>query len=83
MELRDVLLTIIKILISVPAVLLYQPLITEATGLMGGHIDNGNSSLSHLNINQTTENATVSTSAFTKYKVYQMFFVNAGNKTKC
>lgn len=61
MELRDVLLTIIKILISVPAILLYQSCITEATGLMGGHFDNSNSSLSNSNNDKQSENVSVST----------------------
>ncbi|XP_044270712.1 uncharacterized protein LOC123015181 [Tribolium madens] len=42
MELRYVLLTIVKILISVPTVVLYQSLLTDGAGLMGGHLDNKN-----------------------------------------
>ncbi|RZC40578.1 titin, partial [Asbolus verrucosus] len=45
MELKYVVLTIIKILISVPGILLYQSILTDGATLMGGHFDNKNSSV--------------------------------------
>ncbi|KAJ3635267.1 hypothetical protein MTP99_008187 [Tenebrio molitor] len=48
MELRYVVLTIVKILISVPAIVLQQSLLTDGAALMGGHLDNKNNSISNV-----------------------------------
>ncbi|GJQ83725.1 hypothetical protein Trydic_g20601 [Trypoxylus dichotomus] len=49
MELRAIVLMIIKIVISIPTVLIFEPYLASGSALMGGHIDNrANSSLPNL-----------------------------------
>lgn len=49
MELRAIVLMIIKIVISIPTVLIFLPELVGGSALMGGHLDNrANSTLPNL-----------------------------------
>lgn len=62
MELKYVVMTIVKILISVPPAILITSQDTNGAALMGGHIDNKNSSISPV---------TVEKPAFDYYDMYE------------